>query len=127
MDERVGLLTKEQEKLVAEALDNFFTFKNRMVERLDKLMFTLIVRTGDNVGLDKLQDEWKARLIPVIDAAIAKDVEAVKKLGAEALDTSIDIPLVGDDTEKLVFSSFTTFLVSAVVWFSEKKESDKLN
>lgn len=120
-NERKGLLNQEQEEFLAGVLDNFFKFKNPLMETFDKVAFKLMIQIGDNTGLDKLKEQWKELLIPIIDAAILLDVEAVRTLSTDALNRAIDIPELDEDTELMVFDAFTRFAVATIYWYIQKK------
>jgi len=120
-DERKGLLTNEQEEFLAGVLDDFFKFKNPLMETFDKTAFKLVIQVGDNTGLDKLKDQWKEVLAPIVDAAIKLDVEEVRRLSTDALNSFIDIPTVDEETELMVFDAFTRFIVAAINWYVRKK------
>lgn len=118
---RKGLFLPEQEDFLAEVLDNFFKFKNPIMESFDKTFFKLLVQTADNQGLDKIPVIWKEDLIPVIDAAILLDVEEVRRLSTDLLNKKIDIPGIDEEAELMVFDSFTRFVVSAINWYIQNK------
>jgi len=124
MDERKGLLTVQQEEFLAGVLDEFFKFKNPLMETFDKMAFRMIIQVGDNTGLDKLKDTWKEVLIPIVDAGILLDAEEVRRLSTDALNKMIDIPSLDEETELMVFDSFTRFVVAAINWYVQKHKSD---
>ena len=124
MDERKGLLTVKQEEFLAGVLDEFFKFKNPLMETFDKIAFKLIIQVGDNSGLDKIKESWKEVLIPIVDSAILLDVEEVRRLTTDALNKVIDIPSLDEETELMVFDSFTRFMISAINWYVQKHKSD---
>lgn len=125
--ERTGLFTPEQEDFLATTLDEFFKFKNPLIETFDKTFFKILVQTLDNKGIDKLNAEWKLDLIPVVDAALANDLSQVRLAATDLLHKRINIPGLDEDTELLVFDTFTRFIVAAVTWFVEKKKANVTN
>jgi hypothetical protein len=121
--ERKGLFTPEHEEYLAEVLDNVFKFKNPLIEKFDKTAFKLMVSTLDNQGLDRLHDEWKADIIPLIDAGMALNVEETRRLAVDLLNKRVDIPKIDEEAELMVFDAFTRFIVAAVDWYVQKKKA----
>lgn len=121
VEKRKGLLNQDQEEFLAGVLDEFFKFKNPLMETFDKVAFKLMIQVGDNTGLDKIKEQWKELLIPIIDAAVLLDVEETRRLATDALNRVIDIPELDEDTELMVFDAFTRFVVAAINWYVQKK------
>ncbi|HOI48458.1 MAG TPA: hypothetical protein PK167_04090 [Prolixibacteraceae bacterium] len=121
--ERKGLFTPEQEEFIAEALDFFFKFKNPVIEKFDKTGFKMIVQAADNYGLDKIKPDWKTRIIPIVDAAIKADKEEVRRLVTDLMNEKIDIPNFDEETELMLFDSFTRFIAAAVDFYIQKKNA----
>ncbi len=119
--DRKGIFKPEHEEFLAEVLDKFFVFKNPIVEKFDKTFFKVLVQSADNQGLDRLNAEWKADIIPLIDAGMALKVEEVRRLSVDLLNKRIDIPKVDEETELMVFDAFTRFIVAAIDWYVQKK------
>lgn len=121
LEARKGVITPEQESFLAEVLDFWLKFKNPMIEKLDGPTLKLIVRAADNNGAERLPQQWKDELIPIIDAAMSKDFEKVRGLAADLLNKKIDIPNLDDYMETIVFDSFTKFVVAAITYFMQNK------
>ena len=121
---RKGILTPEQEEFLAKILDDFFKFKNPLIEAFDKMFFKLIIQTADNNGLDKINEEWKYDLIPIVDAAILLNAEEVRRLTTDLLNKKIDIPKVDEETELMVFDSLTRFIAAAIDWYVQKAKGE---
>jgi len=119
---RQGLLTTEHEEFLAKILDDFFKFKNPIIETFDRMFFKLLIQTADNNGLDKIQEEWKNDLIPIVDAAILLKHEEVRRLTTDLLVKRIDIPKVDQETELMVFDSLTRFIAAAIDWYVQKNK-----
>jgi hypothetical protein len=119
--DRKGIFKPEHEEFLAEVLDKFFVFKNPIVEKFDKTFFKILVQGADNQGLDKLHPEWKADIIPIVDAGMALRVEEVRRLSVDLLNKRIDIPKIDEETELMVFDAFTRFIVAAIDWYVQKK------
>jgi len=120
---RKGILTPEQEDFLARILDDFFKFKNPIIETFDRMFFKMIIQAADNNGLDKINEEWKNDLIPIVDAAIALKTEEVRRLTTDLLNKRIDIPKVDEETELMVFDSLTRFIAAAIDWYVQKKKT----
>ena len=118
---RTGVLTAKQEDFCAEALDYWFVFKNPLLEKGDKTIFKIIIKTGDNQGLDKLPPEWKKKLIPVIDAAIEKRYDDVRLYVVDLLNEKIDIKQLDDYQEMIVFDQLSRFIALAIDYYVQKK------
>jgi hypothetical protein len=120
--ERKGLFTPAHEDFLAGVLDDLFKFKNPLIEKFDRTFFKIMVSTLDNQGLDRLNPEWKADIIPIIDAGMAMNVEETRRLSTDLLNKRVDIPKVDEETELMVFDAFTRFIVAAIDWYVQKKQ-----
>lgn len=121
MEERKGVMTPKQEELVAKALDYWFKFKNPIIEKFDYQLFLLIVRGADNIGMDKIPNQWKNKLIPLIDAAMDGYVESVRLSVTDLLNEKIDLPKIDDYQELIVFDQFTKFVATVVEYYALNK------
>jgi len=124
METRVGLLTPDQEVFLASVLDKYFTFSNRILEMFDKTIFKILVRTLDNDELDKISSDLKSDLIPIVDAAIAKDIDTVTNLSITLLEKRAAIPGLNTEVEALVYDSLVKLIVSIILWFLNKKKDE---
>lgn len=125
MEERKGLLTPEHEEYLAGVLDYFFKFKNSVMEKFDHLVFKLIIQAGDNNGLHRINPSWKETLIPIIDAAMAGDFNAVRQLTTDLLNGKIDLPFADEEIELRMFDSFTRFVAAAIEFYVVKTAAPK--
>jgi len=123
MEERIGFLTPDQEKLLAEALDEFLKFRNAIMEKMDGPVALLVIRGVDNRFADRINPEWKTPLIPIIDRALAGDIEQTRQLVTDMMNNKIDIPGVQEDIELMMFDGFTRFAAAAVAWYMERKRA----
>lgn len=121
---RKGLFTQEQEDFLSKVLDDFFKFKNPLLETFDKPVFRIIIQTADNTGFDKLNEKWKNELIPIIDAAIVLDVEMVRQLTVSFLNRTIDVPALDEELEFVVFDTFASFIVASLNWYVVKTTNE---
>jgi hypothetical protein len=122
--DRKGIFKPEHEEFLAEVLDKFFVFKNPIVEKFDKTFFKILVQAADNQGLDKLNEQWKADIIPIVDAGMTLQVEEVRSLSTDLLNKRIDLPKIDEETELMVFDAFTRFAVAAIDWYVQKKAKE---
>jgi hypothetical protein len=93
MEEREGFLTPEQEKLLAEALDEFLKFKNAIMEKFDVPVALIVIKGVDNRLADRITPIWKTPLIPIIDKALEGDIEETRRLVTDMVNEKIDIPV----------------------------------
>jgi hypothetical protein len=121
VDVRKGVLTPEQEDFLAQVLDDVFKFKNPLIETFDKTVFKSLIKIGDDTQLDKINVTWKVKLIPIVDAAIAKDIENVRVAVTALLNEKIDIPVLDEEQEFLLFDSLTRFIASAIDFYVNKE------
>lgn len=115
----------EQEDYLATVLDYFFKFKNPVMEKYDKFAFKLIIQAGDNNGLHRINPSWKETLIPIIDAAMAGDFNAVRQLTNDLLNGKIDLPFADEEIELRMFDSFTRFVAAAIEFYVVKTAAAK--
>ncbi len=121
MSERKGLFTPEQEEFLAEALDSFFKFKNVLYEKFDKAVFKTLIKVADDAGADKINPDWKLKIIPIIDAAILGQAEEVRGYLVDLMNEKVDIPKLDEEQELLIFDSFSKFLAAAIDYYVQKK------
>lgn len=119
------MLTPEHEEYLAGVLDYFFKFKNSVMERFDHMVFKLIIQAGDNNGLHRINPSWKETLIPIIDAAMAGDFNAVRQLTTDLLNGKIDLPFADEEIELRMFDSFTRFVAAAIEFYVVKTSAPK--
>jgi hypothetical protein len=123
MEERIGFLTSDQEKLLVEALDEFLKFKNAIMEKMDGPVALVVIRGVDNRFAERVHPEWKTPLIPILDKALEGDIEETRRLVTDLINQKIDIPGIQEDVELMMFDGFTRFAVAAVAWYLERKRA----
>lgn len=119
-EERLGVLLPKQEELCAKALDFWFKFRNPLIETFDYSAFLLMIRFGDNHWLQKIKPEWKEKIIPVIDAGLERDVEKVRLLVTDLINSKIDLKRLDDFEELAVFDQFTKLVATAINFYVSK-------
>ncbi len=117
----MGFLTPEQEKLLAQALDEFLKFKNAIAEKFDGPVAMVVIKGVDNRFADRINPAWRTPLIPIIDKALEGDVESTRRLVTDLMNEKIDIPGVREEIELMMFDGFTRFAAAAVAWYLERK------
>ena len=116
MTERKGVFTPEHEDFIAKVLDDLVKSKNPFVEMFDGMVFKVLIQTADNQGLDKISEEWKAELIKLVDAAMAKDWEEVRRL---SVDLAVkEVTSIKDaETSLLLFDGVSKIIRAAIEWY----------
>ncbi len=114
-----GLLTREQEKVVVGLLDDLIK-GNAITEPISDLALKILVPLIDNNFLGKavtaanLTDTNVESLRGAIDALFNKDYELAGDHIAALVDSKIDVPLLDDLTENILFKSLFGILVAAI-------------
>ena len=123
MDEK-GIFTKEQEKVLANKLDDALNLKG-FPELIDGLAARVLIGVIDDQVVDKLKAEIKVKLAGVAEAALSEDVEATEQAASDLLNSLIDIPGLDEDAEGLIFKGAVELLVGAVLKWVKSKKADK--
>jgi len=82
-------------------------------------MFLILVRGVDNKILDGISPKWKELVIPVLDAALAKDYDKLRSGVVLAVNTPL-----GDDLEFLVYDTLVQFIITAVARYTDSKKEN---
>jgi hypothetical protein len=109
-----GILTSEQEKQIAEMLDDAVKVKG-LWEFVDGIFFKMVVTFVDDMLVDKLGDEIKIKLANLVDAVMAKDVELSESLAADIINGLVDIPGLDESSEGLLFKGAIEMIVGAIL------------
>lgn len=118
---RLGLFSPEQEDLLIEAVGQHVNLKNKLYTKLAKRGVRILIRGIDNFGLDKIRQEWKTDLIPILDAAILGKKETVRGLVTDLLNKRINIKKLDDEQELVLFDSLTKTVALAIDIFVQKR------
>ena len=119
--EEKGILTQEQEKRLAELLDDVIKLKG-FLELLDGYVFKALITFLDDKFADQIKVEIKIKLAELVDAVLAEDIETAQDLAAEAINMLIDVPGLDEESEGLLFKGIIQLLVGVVVdWINKKK------
>jgi hypothetical protein len=119
--ERIGIFTPEQEKFITEVLRSFIKDKNKFMSWIKFFALKWIIKGVDNLGLDRIRNEWKSDLIPIVDAGMNKEYEKVRQLTTDLLNKKIDFKDINEETELRLFDSLTRFIAAAIDFFTQKQ------
>lgn len=120
--EEKGILTPEQEKKLAELLDNVIKLKG-VLELIDGYVFKALITFLDDKFADQIKVEIKLKLAELVDAVLAEDIELAEELAAEVINMLLDVPGLDEESEGLLFKGIVQLLVGVVVdWINSKKE-----
>lgn len=120
--EEKGILTLEQEKKLAELLDNVIKLKG-FLELVDGYVFKALTTFLDDKFADQIKVEIKLKLAELVDAVLAEDIELAETLAADVINMLLDIPGLDEESEGLLFKGIIQLLVGVVLdWIESKKE-----
>lgn len=120
--EEKGILTAEQEKKLAELLDNVIKLKG-FLELVDGYVFKALITFLDDKFADKIKIEIKVKLAELVDAVLAEDIETAETLAAEVVNMLLDVPGLDEEAEGLLFKGIIQLLVGVILdWINSKKE-----
>lgn len=115
-----GLLTKERETFLIDLICSKITFKNKWIERFKRPVVRTIIHYGDNSGLDKIPEQWKKDLMPIIDLIISKDYERARLYVNDLVNKLIDLKKVSEPNELEFIDSLTRLIKSVIFMLSDK-------
>lgn len=120
--EEKGILTAEQEKKLAELLDNVIKLKG-FLELIDGYVFKALITFLDDKFADKIKVEIKVKLAELVDAVLAEDIETSETLAAEVINMLLDVPGLDEESEGLLFKGVIQLVVGAILdWLESKKQ-----
>jgi hypothetical protein len=111
---RRGIFSRKQEEFITTVIAEKVKPKNGLYRWLIKKGLFLIIRSVDNFGLDRIAENWKLRLIPIVDYGMEGDIENVRKHTAKLLDKQIDIKWMDETEEEKWFDSLTMLLTLSI-------------
>lgn len=117
-----GFLTKEQEKKLAQIVDNAIKAKG-FLELIDGYAAKIIITIIDDTALDKvnLSDELKEKIQDLVDAAMAENVDVAEDIASDIINDLVDIPVLDDATEGMLIKGAIEFLVAAIIKWVRKE------
>jgi hypothetical protein len=120
-----GVLTLEQEKKLAELLDNAIKL-NGILELIDGYVFKAVITFIDDTYIDKLSVDIKTQLAAIVTAVLANDVELAETLSGELISTLVKIPGLDEQSEGLLFKGLIEILVGSVIAWINKEKGTKV-
>lgn len=123
-EKRKGLFTSKEQEFIATAL--FFWLQNKIKSRIYRLIglkvTKMVIASLDDYGLDKIPEQWKLDVIPIVTAAMDGQKDKVRSLTADLLNKRIDVPKLDDEQELMVFDALTRLIVTAIDYFVNQKK-----
>ena len=119
MDEK-GIFTKEQEKFLANVIDDALKLKG-FLELVDGYAARVVISVVDDQLIDKLKLEVKEKLAAVAEAALNEDIDAAEDAASDLLNFLVDIPGLDEDAEGLIFKGAVELALGAILKWIENK------
>ena len=118
-----GILTSEQEKALAQKLDEAIKLKG-ILELIDGVVFKALITLLDDQLVEKLPEGIKTSLAAIATAVINNDVEAAETLATDLINGLIDVPLLDEESEGLIIGALIRLIVSSILtWVNSKKQT----
>lgn len=118
-----GIFTDAQEKKLASMLDDVVKVKG-VAEWIDGYLFKAVISFIDDKFIDQIKEEIKVKLAALAEACLAEDVDLAETLAADLLNSLVDIPVLDENAEGLIFKGIIEFVVGAVLGWIEKKREE---
>lgn len=119
-----GVLTSVQEQKLAQVLDDLVKAKG-LLELADGYVFKLLITFLDDKFADKLNVEIKEHLANLADALLVGNWDGAEEVATIIINKLIDIPLLDETSEGLLFKGIVEFIVGAVLkLIGSKKNAD---
>ena len=116
-----GILTSEQEKALAVKLDDAIKFKG-LLEIVDGYFLKGIITIVDDEFINKLDPDIISKLRLLATSCIDEDVNLAGELVGDILNDLIDIPMLDETSEGLLFKGAINLIIGAVQKWIEDKE-----
>ncbi len=123
MSDNKGILTSAQESKFAELLDKVVKVGG-LLEFIDGYIFKALITFLDDKYADKLAVEIKEMLSKLIDAVLNEDVEGAEQIATDIINKLVDIPVLDEEAEGLLFKGVIEMLVGAVLKWVEGKKGE---
>jgi hypothetical protein len=120
-----GILTSEQEKVLAGKLDDLLKLKG-ILELIDGYVFKAVITLLDDKLIDKLPDNVKVLLAEIADALLANDLDTAVGKCADLINGLVDVPGLDEDSEGLLLKGILEVIVGAVLNYIETKKGKKI-
>ncbi len=125
MTEEKGILLVEDEKKLSVIIDDAIKGKG-VLELVDGYLARVAIGYVDNSLVDKLKADLKAKLAVTAKLAIAEDWEAAETSLADLLNSYVDVPVLEEDSEGLIFLGLIQLIAGAIKAAIEKKKAEKV-
>lgn len=126
MADQKGILSKDQEKAIAQFLDDKIKLSKPWMEALDGMVFGTVISLVDDYGLEAINVIYKEPLADMADALLEEDYEKAAMAAAILLDIVIDIPNISDSKEAILFTSTVQYIANLVNLFSIENVVDEI-
>jgi hypothetical protein len=113
---RKGILTPDQEKKLANILDEKIKL-NGLLEAFDFYLFKALIQVVDDYAVDKLEDNLQLQIIEFVDLVIEGKYEEASEVAAKLSDNVIDIPGIDDEKEGVIFKETLNYLCKMLLLF----------
>lgn len=123
MSEEKGIILAEDEKALSVIIDDAIKAKG-VLEFVDGYLARIAVGYLDNSLVDKLKAELKSKLQVTVKLAIAKDWENAEQSLSDLLNSYVDVPVLDEDSEGLIFLGLLQFIAGAIKAAIEKKKAE---
>ena len=124
--DRQGVFTSRQEDYIISMIFFFARFNNKILQWAAKPFISMVVRGVDNFILDRIRPDWKADIIPIVDAAANGHANIVRQLAVDWTNRKVNIRHVSEDTEMEFIDSISRVLVTGTRVFSEYRAGLRL-
>jgi hypothetical protein len=120
-----GILTSEQEKVLAGKLDDLLKLKG-ILELIDGYVFKAVITLLDDKLIDKLPENVKVLLAEIADALLANDLDTAVGKCADLINGLVDVPGLDEESEGLLLRGILEVIVGAVLNYIETKKGKKI-
>lgn len=116
-----GIFTKEQEQKIAGILDDVAKLKG-FLELVDGYAFKIVIAFVDDEFAERIPEQYKDKLRALATALLNEDFDLAETLASEAINELVDLPLLDEETEGVIFKGAIEFVVGLVQkWIAKKK------
>ena len=129
-----GILSKEQEKFWSDLLLDKLELTG-WKGTLAKLGTPIVIRMIDDNYAEKLPEPWKSYAMQLTTSVYLvmqdgevtdEELEGITDLVATIIDEKVDIPLIPDEDEEVIFKHLVKLLASFALAALNKKKAEEL-
>ena len=121
MSDKKGIFTKEQEAKLAQIIDQAIKLKG-FPEKLDGFVFKLLLSFTDDTYADMIPEPLKNDLSALATALLEKDYKTAEILATNLVNNCVDIPMIDEEAEALIFESVIKLVAGAVKKWLNKEQ-----